>query len=85
MNATIFIAALVAFGLVMVGMAIGVMVTGRRLAGSCGGLSNMKDRLGEPMCECGSKPGESCGRDEGKTFDFPADTAVVARREPATV
>ncbi|MBT3345752.1 MAG: (Na+)-NQR maturation NqrM [Gemmatimonadetes bacterium] len=89
MNPTIFLAALVAFGLVMAGMAIGVILSDRRIAGSCGGLSNMKDRLGEPMCECGAKPGESCGRDDGKTYDFPADTAVVprsrAQRESATV
>ncbi|MEC9379414.1 MAG: (Na+)-NQR maturation NqrM, partial [Candidatus Latescibacterota bacterium] len=40
-------------------MAIGVIVSNRRIAGSCGGLANMQDRFGEPMCECGAKPGES--------------------------
>ena len=75
MDATIFIAALVAFGLVMGGMAIGVIVSDRRIAGSCGGLANMQDSFGEPMCECGAKPGESCGQDDdGRAGDFDDDS-----------
>lgn len=54
------IAAFTAFGLVIVGMAVGVIFKGRRIQGSCGGLNNMSDDFGRPMCECGAEPG-SCG------------------------
>ena len=74
MDPTVFLAALVAFGLVMTGMAIGVIVSDRRIAGSCGGLANMQDDFGEPMCECGAKPGESCGLDDD---DFDDDRTFV--------
>jgi uncharacterized protein len=66
------IAAFAAFALVIVGMAVGVIFKGRRLQGSCGGLNNMNDDFGRPMCECGAKPG-TCG-DQEKTV---ADEAAV--------
>ena len=44
---------------VMGAMAVGVIFSNRAIKGSCGGLNNMSDRFGEPMCECGAKPG-SC-------------------------
>ena len=56
------IAAFVAFGLVMAGMAVGVIFSDRRIKGSCGGLSTMSDQFGQPMCECGAKPG-SCSEE----------------------
>ena len=56
------IAAFAVFGLVIVGMAVGVIFKGRRIQGSCGGLNNMSDDFGRPMCECGAEPG-SCGGD----------------------
>ena len=50
--------------LVVAGMAIGVMLTGRRISGSCGGLSAMP---GAESCGvCGRSlrddPQEDCGR-----------------------
>jgi hypothetical protein len=65
---TLLIAAFVAFALVMAAMAVGVIFSDRRIKGSCGGLGAMSDRYGEPMCECGAKPG-SCGGEEKKTLD----------------
>ena len=56
---TLLIAAFVAFALVMAAMAVGVIFSDRRIKGSCGGLSSMSDRYGQPVCECGAKPG-SC-------------------------
>lgn len=35
-----FLAALIVFGLVMLAMAIGVLFSGRRLRGSCGGVGD---------------------------------------------
>jgi len=58
------IAAFLAFGLVMVAMAVGVIFSNRRIQGSCGGLNTMSDTFGQPMCECGKAPG-TCGEVEG--------------------
>ena len=66
----VFFAAFVAFVLVMAGMAVGVIVSNRRITGSCGGLANMKAEDGEPMCECGARDGESCGADPDRRFDL---------------
>jgi hypothetical protein len=60
---TTVIAAFLVFGLVMAAMAVGVIFSNRRLQGSCGGLGNLRDELGQPLCECGSLPG-SCGAGE---------------------
>ena len=56
---TFFIAAAV-FLLAVTGMAIGVIVSNRRLKGSCGGLSSMKNGDTKPMCELCSIPPEQC-------------------------
>lgn len=66
------IAAFVAFGLVMVAMAVGVIFSNRRIQGSCGGLNNLSDEFGRPMCECGQAPG-ACGEVE------ESSTAEVAK------
>lgn len=56
----IFFPALMVFGFVFVGMAVGVIFGNRAIKGSCGGLGAMRDELGQPMCECGAKEGDSC-------------------------
>lgn len=85
----LFVAAFIAFAVVMAGMAIGVIVSNRRITGSCGGLANMKTEDGEPMCECGARPGESCGSDPERTFDLDEldvdEEAPQSDREPAAV
>lgn len=48
---TVYLITLVAFLAVMAGMAIGVIIAGKRIQGSCGGLSAWRDELGRPMCE----------------------------------
>ena len=58
-----YLAALLVFGLVIAGMAVGVIFSNRRIKGSCGGLSAMSDEFGQPLCECGVLPG-SCSDDE---------------------
>ncbi|MEE2659734.1 MAG: (Na+)-NQR maturation NqrM [Candidatus Latescibacterota bacterium] len=64
----VFLPALAIFGLVMTGMAVGVIFSNRRITGSCGGLASMRDEFGEPMCECGATDGQSCGRNPGRRF-----------------
>jgi hypothetical protein len=60
---TTLVAAFVAFTLVMAAMAVGVIFSNREIQGSCGGLNNMSDEFGRPMCECGKAPG-TCGETE---------------------
>ncbi len=66
----LFLASFVVFCVVMAGMAIGVIVSDRRITGSCGGLANMKADDGEPMCECGARAGDPCGADPDRRFDL---------------
>ena len=78
----LLIATFIAFCVVMAGMAIGVIVSNRRITGSCGGLANMKAEDGEPMCECGARPGESCGADPDRRFDL--DRVAIDEELPTT-
>jgi hypothetical protein len=48
------------FGLAFAGMAIGVIVSNRRLRGSCGGLANMRDSQGNTLCEGCTNPSPDC-------------------------
>lgn len=57
----ILLISFLAFGLVAAAMAVGVILSNRRLQGSCGGLGSMTDERGRPLCECGALPGR-CGR-----------------------
>jgi len=56
---TIGIAAAV-FAVAMAGMAIGVILSNRRLKGSCGGLANMRDSQGNTICEACTHPSPDC-------------------------
>ena len=42
-----------------------------------------QDRFGEPMCECGAKPGESCGEDSDRTFEVPELMETSSLADPA--
>jgi len=48
------------FGIAMLGLGIGTMLSGRRLQGSCGGLAGMKDEKGHAMCQSCTTPPEQC-------------------------
>lgn len=47
-----FLAALIVFGLVMLAMAVGVLFSGRRLRGSCGGVGD--------SCRCSATARARC-------------------------
>jgi hypothetical protein len=47
----IIFAALAVFLLAVFGMALGAIFGKRCIRGSCGGLSNLRDESGRPMCE----------------------------------
>mgnify|MGYP003325641521 CR=1 FL=1 len=54
-----YVPAFFIFVLVMAGMAVGVIVSNRRIKGSCGGLGTLRDEIGQPMCECGATAGDT--------------------------
>ena len=56
----IFLAALVVFALAIFGMAIGVLVSNRRIKGSCGGMAGLSDRDGKSICEICANPSREC-------------------------
>jgi hypothetical protein len=56
----IFLATLVVFALAIVGMAIGVLVSNRRIKGSCGGMAGLKDHDGKSVCEICTNPSPEC-------------------------
>ena len=66
----------VVVGAALAGLAIGVIVSNRRIQGSCGGLANFKDRDGNSICEACTEPSPECQK-------LLAD--VQAAREAATV
>ena len=55
-----FLFAAIVFGVALAGMAIGVIVSNRRLKGSCGGLANMKDSKGNTICDACTNPSPEC-------------------------
>ncbi len=62
--------AMIVFALALTGMAIGVLVSNRRLRGSCGGLANMRNSEGSPLCEACSNPSPDClGNPPAETTD----------------
>jgi len=52
----VFVIFIVAIGL----MAVGVIVSNRRIKGSCGGLSSMKDSSGNTICDACTVPSDQC-------------------------
>lgn len=60
-------AALAIFVIAIAGMAIGVIISNRRIQGSCGGLANLRDEHGEVECAICGDPSESCkGEEDGR-------------------
>ena len=59
MISTILIA-FVVFALAALAMSVGVIVTGRQIKGSCGGLAGMKNENGDSVCMSCSRRTEGC-------------------------
>ena len=57
------IIALAVFLLAVAGMAIGVILSNRRLKGSCGGLANLRDSTGKTLCDACTNPSPECAGD----------------------
>lgn len=61
-NMTIYLAAFVVFAIALTGMAIGVIISNRRIKGSCGGLNNIPGAEGSSVCDTCTTPPEECDR-----------------------
>jgi len=71
---TTFLLTLAAFGTVILAMAVGVMFTGRRLQGSCGGTGT--------NCSCSADKQREC-KTKGKPTphaETPIEASTLARR-----
>ncbi|MAT69375.1 MAG: hypothetical protein CMJ58_07585 [Planctomycetaceae bacterium] len=64
---------LVVVALALLGMAIGVIISGRCIKGSCGGLANLRDSQGRSMCEACTNPSPEC---RGERAEQPSEDAL---------
>ena len=55
-----FLITFVVFLVAMAGMAVGVLISNRRIKGSCGGLAGFKDSEGNSICDACTKPSPDC-------------------------
>lgn len=73
---------LVAFLLVVAGMAVGVIMGRREISGSCGGLANQPGSDGQPSCSLCSNPDAAC-RELKEAMDGQAPGDSTTGRVPA--
>lgn len=65
---TYFVITAIVFAIAVAGMAIGVILSNRRLKGTCGGLAGLQDPSGKTACEMCSNPSPTCtGNAETRT------------------
>lgn len=57
---TTWLISLVVFVIFMALMSVGVILSNRRIQGSCGGLANLRDEHGQTMCQACTTPREDC-------------------------
>ena len=72
-----FLFAAVVFAVALTGMAVGVIVSNRRIKGSCGGLANLRDSQGNTLCEACTNPSPDCSGNPTE------EDSVVTEGEPA--
>ena len=60
MSTTLILLSTAVFALAIAGMAIGVILSNRRLKGSCGGLADRQDREGNSVCDMCTDPSPVC-------------------------
>lgn len=65
-----FLVTLTVFAIALAGMAVGVILSNKRIKGSCGGLNNFKDSVGNPICDACTKPSPDC---QGKPDEVATD------------
>lgn len=70
----VFLAAALVFLLAIGGMAVGVIISNRRLKGSCGGLAGLTDATGQTACDLCAIPSSECRGEAAEA----ANAAAVA-------
>lgn len=55
-----FVIVFAVFAIALTGMAVGVILSNRRIKGSCGGLAGFKDAQGNSICEACTNPSPDC-------------------------
>ncbi len=71
MSTTLLLLSLSVFVLAMIGMAAGVILSNRRLKGSCGGLAGRQDDNGNSLCEMCTDPSPECSGTVGLSSSTP--------------
>lgn len=75
----VFGVTLLAFLLVIAGMAVGVMMGRREISGSCGGLGSQSSEGGESSCSLCSNPAAACKELKDRMeSDSPASRGMAA-------
>ncbi len=59
---TTFLITLIVFGIAIIGLAAGVLLSNKELKGSCGGVEGTKDAQGKSICDLCTTPPEECDR-----------------------
>ncbi len=57
---TLFLVSFAVFALAVTAMSVGVILSNRCIQGSCGGLANLRDADGNPMCDGCTSRSEDC-------------------------
>lgn len=70
------------FGLAVLGMAVGVLLSGRKLAKSCGGAGeDLEAGLLGTDCVCARKDADICASDEGNELVMLAELGNPKRKD----
>ena len=69
----VFLAAAIVFLIAVAGMAVGVIISNKRLKGSCGGLAGLSDGSGNTSCEICADPSPEC---QGENADAASATVT---------
>jgi hypothetical protein len=76
---TTFVLTVFAFIVIVVAMSVGVLMSGKNLAGSCGGKTPEEaDLLGE--CVCARKEADICASDDGNELVMLAELGNPKRK-----
>jgi hypothetical protein len=70
---TVYVAALISFAVAMALMAVGVIVSNRRLRGSCGGLAGLRDADNRVACDACENPSADCTGPDREPSDSAAN------------
>lgn len=70
MAGTIILLTLIVFAVALLGMATGLILSNRRLRGSCGGMAGIRDRDGNTLCDLCSDPSPECRGEPIDTNDM---------------